>query len=180
MKTVEELKQMKYDITRKMGDYLECLTEWTSYIEEREREDSDLYRDLYQKGLEDAWKLAGKVTLPPSQEGMTAEEILECFDVVNEWYVLRSPVSVAQEMYDTWKAKKEQEEQIHVGDVVVSLTTGNEYIVLYKIDDGEFSAIMVSGGDTIIFRKEYVKKTGKHYDLPWLTEEEQEKQDDSD
>ena len=168
MKTVEELKQMKYDITRKMGDYLECLTEWTTYIEEHEREEGDLYRDLYQKGLEDAWKLARKVILSPSEEGMTAEEILECFNVVNELCVLRSPVSVAKEMYDAWKAKKEQEDQIHVGDVVVSLNTGNEYIVLYKFDDRKFSAVKVSGGDTIIFRKEYVTKTGEHYDLPWL------------
>ena len=132
----------------------------------------EIYNEVYKDGLNDAWELAGKVTLPPSQGGMTAEEILECFNVANEWCVLQSPVSVAKEMYDTWKTKKEQQkdDEIHVGDVVVSLTTGNEYIVLYKMDDKKFSAIKVSGGDTIIFRKEYVKKTGKHYDLPWLTE----------
>lgn len=169
MKTFEELKQMKYDITRKMGDYLECLTEWTSNIEEREREDGD----LYQKGLEDAWELAGKVTLPPSQEGMTAEEILECFDVVNESYVLRSPVSVAQEMYDTWKAKKEQEEQIHVGDVVVSQDTGNEYLVLSELLNNRVGVLDTSNYVPLILIKDILTKTGKHYDLPWLSEQEQ-------
>lgn len=173
MKTVEELKQMKYDITRKMGDYLECLTEWTTYIEEHEREDGD----LYQKGLDDAWEMMKGVCLPPYEGGMELYEVIECFGKGLLKDILRNnSASEAKSKYDEWKEKKEHEEQIHVGDVVVSLTTGNEYIVLYKMDDKKFSAIKVSGGDTMIFRKEYVTKTGKHYDLPWLTEQEQEEQ----
>lgn len=171
MKTVEELKQMKYDITRKMGDYLEELTEWTSHIEEREREDGD----LYQKGLSDAWEMMKGVCLSPYEGGMEIDEVIECFGKVLLKDILRNnSASEAKEKYDAWKEKKEQ---IQVGDVVASLNTGNEYIVLYKFDDKKFSAVKVSGGDTIIFRKDYVTKTGKHYDLPWLTEQEQEEHD---
>lgn len=165
MKTVEELKQMKYDITRKMGDYLECLTEWTSHIEEREREDGD----LYQKGLEDAWDMMREICLPPYDGGMEIDEVIECFGKVLLKDIIRNnSATEAKAKFDAWKAKKEQDEQIREGDVVVSLTTGIEYIVLYKFDDKKFSACKARGGDTLIFRKEYVTKTGKHYDLPWL------------
>ena len=165
MKTVEELKQMKYDITRKMGDYLECLTEWTSHIDEREREDGD----LYQKGLEDAWELARKGTLLPSEEGMTAEEILECFNVINELCVLRSPVSVAKEMYDTWKAKKEQQkdDEIHVGDEVRWNHMYELMVVVKKVND-HYGLIHLSDGSYDTSDGCYLIKTGKHYDLPWL------------
>ena len=171
MKTVEELKQMKYDITRKMGDYLECLTEWTTYIEEHEREEGDLYRDLYQKGLEDAWKLARKVILSPSEEGMTAEEILECFNVVNELCVLRSPVSVAKEMYDTWKANKEQQkdDEIHVGDEVRWNHMYELMVVVKKVND-HYGLIHLSDGSYDNSDGCHLVKTGKHYDLPWLKE----------
>jgi len=168
MKTVEELKQMKYDITRKMGDYLEGLTEWTTYIEEHEREEGD----LYQKGLDDAWELAGKVILLPSEEGMTAEEILECFNVVNELCVLRSPVSVAKEKYDAWKENKEQ---IRVGDVVE--TVYGNYVILRDSGNGFFLGMELQNNELNNLHKNNFKKTGKHYDLPWLTEQEQEEHD---
>ena len=130
----------------------------------------EIYNEVYKDGLNDAWELARKVILSPSEEGMTAEEILECFNVVNELCVLRSPVSVAKEMYDTWKATKEQ---IQVGDVVVSRTTGNEYIILSELLNNMFGLLDTSNYVPSILIKDILTKTGKHYDLPWLQEEKE-------
>lgn len=109
MKTVEELKQMKYDMTRKMGDYLEGLTEWITYIEEHEREDSE----LYQKGLNDAWEMARKIVVSPSEgDGMNIDDLVQCFGEFSYSKLLRLPVSEVKEKYDAWKAKKEQDAEV--------------------------------------------------------------------
>lgn len=165
MKTVEELKQMKYDITRKMGDYLECLTEWTSHIEEREREDGD----LYQKGLEDVWEMMRGICLPPYEGGMEIDDIIECFGKLLLKDILRrNSVSEAKAKFDAWKAKKEHEEQIHVGDVVVSKNTGNEYLVLSELLNDMVGLLNTSNYVPSILPKKFLTKTGKHYDLPWV------------
>ena len=170
MKTVEELKQMKYDITREMGDYLECLTEWTSHIEEREREDGD----LYQKGLEDAWEMMRGICLPPYEGGMEIDDIIECFGKLLLKDILRrNSVSEAKAKFDAWKAKKEHEEQIHVGDVVVSKNTGNEYLVLSELLNDMVGLLNTSNYVPSILPKNFLTKTGKHYDLPWLQEEKE-------
>ena len=162
MKTVEELKQMKYDITRKMGDYLECLTEWTSHIEEREREDGD----LYQKGLEDAWEMMRGICLPPYEGGMEIDDIIECFGKLLLKDILRrNSVSEAKAKFDAWKVKKEQ---IRVGDVVVSRNTGNEYIVLSELFNNMVGLLCTSNYVPSILPKNFLTKTGKHYDFPWL------------
>ena len=135
-----------------------------------DRKYCDGYDDGYQKGLSDAWEMMKGVCLPPYEGGMELYEVIECFGKGLLKDILRNnSASEAKAKYDEWKEKKEQ---IRVGDVVVSLTTGNEYIVLYeKYDDGVVSVIKPSDG-TLLFRdKSLLKKTGKHYDLPWLQEE---------
>ncbi len=171
MKTVEELKQMKYDITRKMGDYLECLTEWTSHIEEHEREDCD----LYQKGLDDAWEMARKIVISPFDGGMNIDDLVQCFGELSYSRLFRSPASEAKAKYDAWKEKKEQEEQIHVGDVVE--TVYGNYVILRDSGNGFFLGMELQNNELNNLHKNNFKKTGKHYDLPWLTEQEQEEHD---
>ncbi len=168
MKSITELRQQREELQKAMGAYMHELSNWDDHIEK-------IRQEGYQKGLEDAWELAGKVTLPPSQEGMTAEEILECFDVANEWYVLRSPVSVAKEMYDTWKGKKEQQkaDEIRVGDVVKD-DYEFEFVVTKNIKNDIFSAVRLDNGGCVVLAKNSITKTGKHYDLPWLQEKENE------
>ena len=56
MKTITELKKMKDDIRKQMGEYLTELSNWDNYLEKNSE---------YQKGFEDAWNLAGKIALPP-------------------------------------------------------------------------------------------------------------------
>lgn len=169
MKTVEELKQMKYDITRKMGDYLECLTEWTSHIEEHEREDCD----LYQKGLDDAWEMMKGVCLPPYEGGMELYEVIECFGKVLLKDILRNnSATEVKAKYDAWKAKKEQ---IQVGDVVE--TVYGNYVILRDSRNGFFLGMELQNNELNNLHENNFKKTGKHYDLPWLTEQEQEGHD---
>ena len=164
MKSITELRQQREELQKAMGAYMHELSNWGDHIEK-------IRQEGYQKGLEDAWELAGKVILLPSEEGMTAEEILECFNVVNELCVLRSPVSVAKEMYDTWKAKKEQQkdDEIHGGDEVRWNHMYELMVVVKKVND-HYGLIHLSDGSYDNSDGCHLVKTGKHYDLPWLKE----------
>ena len=167
----EELKLTSQRLQREQEEFLNNICHLIKQAETVEQKAQEQYAEGYQKGLEDAWELAGKVTLLPSEEGMTAEEILECFDVVNELYVLRSPVSVAKAKYDAWKEKKKQEEQeedeIKVGDVVYWNTFYEKMIVIKKVNN-HYGLIHLSDGSYDTSDGCYLIKTGEHYDLPWL------------
>ena len=137
-----------------------------------ERKYCDGYDDGYQKGLDDAWEMMKGVCLPPYEGGMELYEVIECFGKGLLKDILRNnSASEAKSKYDEWKAKKEQEEQIHVGDVVVSKNTGNEYLVLSELLNDMVGLLNTSNYVPSILPKNFLTKTGKHYDLPWLQEE---------
>ena len=167
----EEFKLTSQRLQREQEEFANNICHLIKQAETVEQKAQEQYAEGYQKGLEDAWELAGKVTLLPSEEGMTAEEILECFNVVNELCVLRSPVSVAKEMYDTWKAKKEQQkdDEIHVGDEVRWNHMYELMVVVKKVND-HYGLIHLSDGSYDNSDGCHLVKTGKHYDLPWLKE----------
>ena len=135
-----------------------------------ERKYCDGYDDGYQKGLDDAWEMARKIVISPSEGGMNIDDIVQCFGELSYAKLFRSPASEVKEKYDAWKATKEQ---IQVGDVVVSRTTGNEYIILSELLNNMFGLLDTSNYVPSILIKDILTKTGKHYDLPWLQEEKE-------
>lgn len=167
MKTVEELKQMHYELTRKMGEYLECLAEWNSYIEEHDREDGK----LYQKGLEDAWEMMRDICFSPYEGGMESYELVECFGSGLVKDILRTnSASEAKAKYDAWKEKKKS--AVRVGDLIHT-KRGDEDMVVTGISGSTpmYHAVNIRYGTcTLLLRNEFVT-TGKHYDLPWVENE---------
>lgn len=67
------------------------------------------YDDGYQKGLEDAWELAGKVVLEYEDGGMPVLDSDECFEIGNYYKILKGLSAFeAKAKYEAWKAKKVQ------------------------------------------------------------------------
>lgn len=163
--TSEEINKEFYEFVKKCEQSQRC-------VEELEKKDDE----GYQKGLSDAWEMMRKICLSPYEGGMEIDELIECFGKVLLKDILRgNSASEAKAKFDAWKVKKGQ---IHVGDVVTS-PSEREYIVLHiSNDDGTktFTVLEVSTGFVLHFKECYLAKTCKHYDLPWLTEQEQDEQ----
>ena len=111
----------------------------------------------YEDGLNDAWDCARKIVLMPCAGGFTVEEICRIFGNTNVLTNLTASEAVAK-----FKAYEEQENEIHVGDEVVSDAFDEKGIVTHITDKGCVSLIcgmksMISTG------LDKIHKTGKSY-----------------
>lgn len=171
----EEFKLTRKRLQRETGEFFNSIYNLIQHAEAVEQKAQKQYDEGYQKGLEDAWEMIRKIYLSPDEGGMEINEIFEYLGKGLGDILRNNSASEAKAKYDAWKAKKEQEDEIRVGDVVTS-PSAREYIVLHISydDDGikTFTVLEVSTGFVLHFKECFLEKTGKHYDLPWLQETE--------
>lgn len=161
----EEFKLTRQRLQKENGEFFNKIYNLIQHAEAVDRKAQERYDEGYQKGLDDAWELARKLLFTEANGGMSLDEITECFG--SEYDIARSlkmDVADAKAKYDAWKEKKEQEEQIHVGDVVDY--DGCEYVVIKELYDFYGVINPTNNCSRTIFKN--ATKTGKHYDLPWL------------
>ena len=130
----------------------------------------EIYNEVYKDGLNDAWELARKLLFTEAKGGMSLDEITECFG--SEYDIARSlhmDVADAIAKYDAWKKKKK--DAVHVGDLVHTKRSDRDVVVTGIVGSTPtYHAVDIRyGTNTLLLRNEFVT-TGKHYDLPWLTE----------
>lgn len=185
MKSIAELKKQKDELKKAMGAYMHELNNWDTKLQsiEQKEQNSDICTEKirqegYKKGLEDAWELAKRVVISIEDEGMTYQELMECFGLASEQMILKMPVSDMKERYDAWKEKNNQKSNdiIHVGDVI-TVKGSYEMVVIevsvYEYDHNSLSYTCVDKNTGTVWHYSEdadIKKTGEHYILPWAKE----------
>lgn len=114
-----------------------------------------------QMTAEEAWKIAKKILLYPSQGGYNATELEEIFGRTEHLWELTPQEAKAK--IEAWEAEKE----IKVGDVVN--VCGDIAVVTSFGTDGDSIHVIYSDGIVNSYRKDKdIKKTGSHIDIDWF------------
>lgn len=116
-------------------------------------------------GQDEAWKLVNNL-----YSNVAQEDIREIFDIPKD--SIRKPFSVvldeltakeAIEKYSDWtEAKKKEEAEIHVGDVVKHKDYGNGVVISFS---DSLIHVLASNGDRIQWFRDRCTKTNKHIDI---------------
>lgn len=117
--------------------------------------------ELYNKGFNDAWELAKKITLPTDNGGYSCEELENIFGYRNSEFVFKaftSRVALA-------KVKDyEERNEIRVGDVV---KLKSDYVVesiVTRITKTNIYRLFKDGSCSSSCDREDLRKTGRHFD----------------
>lgn len=148
-------------------DELEQLT--ADYINEHF---SDLQDTAYQRGLDDAWEAARKISL------MSPDEIEKVFPGAAKYnrYNLGYSGVEAIEKLKAYEEKQKEEDDIKLGDELEHTVSGytSKAIFLEKIGDDEdwYKCLFWTGCGVAIlsYPKSQFKRTGKHYDIDKILE----------
>lgn len=128
----------------------------------------------YERGAEDAWGLARKIIQLENVGGYSAFEIGEIFECVSSYAVIRDNKTYKEAIakVETYEQKKKEEsEKPVIGDIVVHDFTKDKFVVT------NFKNGFITGIDerfikhTYIYPNEYIKKTGKHFDIQGMLDE---------
>ena len=126
------------------------------------------------EGRNEVWELAKKIAVEPEiggYDGMQLHDIFG-FSDMDGVFTSYSP----QEALAKLEAYEKEQNEIKVGDVVESTTTGKEFLIITEENDDsdyEFGVIDLEGMiiDRICNDTRYFKKTGKHIDIQSLLEQ---------
>lgn len=138
--------------------YKKCLDDM-ELVRKKERDRG--YDDGYQSGLADAWDAARKICLNTCDGGMTIAEIAKIFDVSYYRDAMKkySASEAIEEIRAYEQAQKEKEEQIQVGDEVITASGKAVVMGVGPVHFEYFNADGSSGYDEV----KNVKKTGRTF-----------------
>lgn len=153
-----EVTELFKDATRKSNDVLAHVRR---YIDG----DSE-----YERGLEDAWELAGKLTRDYSKVELSAKDIRDIYGCV--WYEVFEKYTAhdALSIYKDWLKEKEEEaaRKLVLGDVVEFANPFYTGRGVYLMETDTTYNIVTDNGSVVLLQKEYepeIKKTGEHVDI---------------
>ena len=134
----------------------------------------DAERDSeYQRGLDDAWEAARKISLNCEDGGIDGDGLREIFGTGNTYAIIQS--NTAQEAIEKIKAYEDKySDRIEVGDEV---KWNSDVIVITRVyEDGGFNWCDGISQDGRAFHvlAENVRKTGRHFDIGKILEEMKE------
>lgn len=107
--------------------------------------------DAYNKGLNDAWKLAKKILLPVGYGGIVIEDLNKMFDVpstrrASHWILKEF---TPQEALAKLEAYEKSKEEIKVGDVVYNSNNNQNAMVLQVNKDRKNATVIELFGDKL-------------------------------
>ena len=119
----------------------------------------------YQRGLEDAWDVVRKIAMETDDGGLCIAALYELFGTESMCAIAKN--NTVYEAIDKLKAFEEKDnDSIKVGDIVD--VYGNLGVVTYVYENA-FN-VMMYDGSTGDWKREDLKKTGKHYDIASILE----------
>ena len=135
----------------------------------------ELAKDVYQRGLDDAWEFAKKLFFT-----MSETEIEKAFPT--EWNnggfnaLINLQPQEAIEKLKAYEEKQKADDEIKVGDEVeISQSDANGIWVVIKVEkhDGYEAYWAINKDGDIYFEEEQdsFTKTGRHFDIPKILEE---------
>lgn len=126
--------------------------------------------EAYEKGLDDAWAAARKITVLPSQGGFTVKELAGIFgdEAFRDVMQKRTASEALAKLRDYEARKKAEAEAVKVGDELVHLQDSETKAVVTRIgDDGRFSGVSMSIGTlgAVFWNREPQdwRKTGRNF-----------------
>lgn len=167
---VKELKRSVGEINSHLNTIESLCTFDTEALEQREKE-------AYRKGLDDAWEAAGKVVFSRDEGGTSISDLDEIFGYCTIQQVFRRyTASEAIAKLKAYEEKQKADDEIKVGDEVISLKVNGEvieelppWIVTYETKYS-YQGFEASG----MFHKnpkDSVRKTGRHFDIEAILRE---------
>lgn len=135
----------------------------------------ELAKDIYQRGLNDAWETARKIVFSPDKGGMSASDLFAIFGFANIELIFRNnSVSEAIEKMKAYEEKQKANDEIKVGDEVAfhhDDRPDTVVVVTYIGQDGFIDGM--DGRGTQYAHKNPTKwtKTGRHFDIQSILEE---------
>lgn len=137
-------------------------------LEEFSKGVSDDIEAAYQRGLNEAWKAAGKIINPPIDGGLAVRDLTNIFgiDYDDPKKVLKDfRGESAVKRIATYEAKKKaEEEEIKVGDEVSTKMIRRGIVTrVNNCEGGAWCYVMESGGNSCSAPIRNLRKTGKHF-----------------
>jgi len=123
----------------------------------------ELAKDIYQRGLNDAWEAARKIVVNTNNGGIASHTLRKIFGTQNFSIIMRA--NTAQEVIAKLKAYEEQkaDDEIKVGDEVEVLNSGSKYLIAWI--SGTSLCGFAHDGVTCRLQPSDVRKTGRHFDI---------------
>ena len=145
--------------------YLEQLN--SDYINEHF---GDLQDTAYQRGLDEAWKAARRISVIELNGGLAGKELMKIYGTMDIHKIYDD--NTASEAIDKLKAyeeKQKAEDEIKVGDEVIYNGT-TKCIVVRPEDDERYASLIDSDGIHYSADHRECKKTGRHFDIKSILE----------
>lgn len=131
----------------------------------------ELSKDVreYDRGLNDAWKLAGKIALAEfdNEEGLSYKEVKEIFGKPTLQGIFMD--NTVQEALEKIKAYEKKQEEIKVGDILLGKYGGTCIVTKVRACDTFYGVF--SDGSSGTHCKKAFTKTGKHIDIQKILDE---------
>lgn len=137
---------------------------------------NELAKDIYQRGLNDAWEAARKIVLSPDEGGTSLTDIYVMFGNNGSMQrVFRSySASEAIDKLKVYEEKRKADDEIKVGDVVERYINGKfDSTGIFLGEDGDYwNCLFWTGAafGTFAYPKNQFKKTGIHLGIGKIME----------
>ena len=124
----------------------------------------------YQKGLDDAWEAARRISILESDGGYSWKEMKSIFgtDSASEIYVLHTATEAINKI-KAYEEKQKADDEIKVGDEVIYIE--HKFIVFATETEEHYASLFDVNGRHASASQSKCKKTGRHFDIPKILEE---------
>ena len=136
----------------------------------------DIQDEAYQRGLDEAWKAARKISVIELNGGLTGKELMKIYGTMDIHKIYDdNTASEAIEKLKAYEEKQKTDNCIEIGDEVE--WNGDKYIVTYRNIDINMGVIQdydLLGDDGSVVdhvKKCSFTKTGRHFDIQSILEE---------
>ena len=119
-------------------------------------------KQMYENGLDDAWEAVKRIENIPEYGGLTNQQIVEVFGQYWSSFELYHSFTV-QEVIEKLKAWEDKQNEIKVGDEVISDAFDDKGIITHISPEGAV-AIICNGSSMMKVGKMGLHKTGRHFD----------------
>ena len=193
-KTIESIKDMKTQASG-INNYLSILEEMIradyqkkvdeayqrgydkGYADKTNNDEvcNELAKDIYQRGLEDAWKAAGKISILEMDGGLSREQMETIFGTDSPSKIYKTfTVTEAIEKLKAYEKNQKADDEIRVGDVVERYINDKfDSTGIYLGEDGDYwNCLFWTGAvfGTFAYPKNQFKKTGIHLGIDKIME----------
>lgn len=138
---------------------------------------NELAKDIYQRGLNEAWEAARKIVLNPDEGGMSVTDIYLVFGNNGSMQRIFRSYSATEviEKLKAYEKKQKVDDEIKVGDVVERYINDKfDSTGIFLGEDGNYWNCLFwagAGFTTFAYPKNQFKKTGIHLGIDKIMEE---------